>query len=166
LIETLLPAYETGEAGEFFRTRGLHGFDGLLAYWREHNAICERAIETLELQTLVVDPRDGDWSWRRGAIARSLGLALVAEPSPSLPELRRWVGRYRVAWKGEVRECTVTLDDGHLIIDGLLWPANHLRWKGDNVFDAESWPLEIVFESAAESGEGRLSVRGPSCATP
>ena len=166
LIETLLPAYETGEAGEFFRARGLHGFDGLLAYWREHNAICERAIETLELQTLVVDPRDGDWSWRRAAIARFLGLALVAEPSLAPGELGRWVGRYRVVWKGEVRESTVSVKDGHLIIDGLLWPGNSLRWKGDNVFDAESWPLEVVFESVAEDGVGRLSVRGPSCATP
>ena len=166
LIETLLPAYETGEAGEFFRARGLHGFDGLLAYWREHSAICERAIETLELQTLVVDPRDGDWSWRQAAIARFLGLALVAEPSLAPGELGRWVGRYRVVWKGEVRESTVSVKDGHLIIDGLLWPGNSLRWKGDNVFDAESWPLEVVFESAPEDGLGRLSVRGPSCATP
>ena len=81
-------------------------------------------------------------------------------------ELGRWVGRYRVVWKGEVRESTVSVKDGHLIIDGLLWPGNSLRWKGDNVFDAESWPLEVVFESVAEDGVGRLSVRGPSCATP
>jgi hypothetical protein len=166
LIETLLPAYETGDAGEFFRARGLHGFDGLLAYWREHNAICERAIEALELQTLVVDPRDGDWSWRRTAIARFLGFEQVIERLPSPAELERWVGRYRVAWKGEARECTVSLREGGLVIDGLLWPANPLRWKGDNVFDAESWPLEVVFESAAERGVGRLSVCGPRCATP
>ena len=76
------------------------------------------------------------------------------------------MGRYRVVWKGEVRESTVSVKDGHLIIDGLLWPGNSLRWKGDNVFDAESWPLEVVFESAAGDGVGRLSVRGPSCATP
>src|SRR5436309_2377752 len=93
------------------------------------------------LKTLVVDPRDGDWSWRRAAIARFLGLALVAEPSLAPGEL------------GEVRESTVSVTvsvkDGHLIIDGLLWPGNSLRWKGDNVFDAESWPLEVVFESVA-----------------
>lgn len=162
----MLPAYETGEASEFFRARGLHGFDGLLAYWREHNAICERAVEVLELETLVVDPRDGDWPWRRAAIAHFLGLPLVAESPPSVSELRHWVGRYRVMWKSEVRECAVSVEDSRLVIDGLLWPGNCLLWKGDNVFSAESWPFEVVFESAAAGGVGCLSVRGPSCATP
>ena len=158
-IETVLPAYETGEAGEFFRGRGLHGFDGLLAYWREHNAICERAVEALELATLVVDPRDGDWSRRRSAIARFLGLAPVPEESPAAPELGRYVGRYRVAWKGKVRECAVSLEDGRLVVNGLLWPDNSLLWKANSVFAAESWPFEVVFESAAEGGVGRLSIR-------
>ena len=160
LIEIMLPAYETGEAGEFFRARGLHGFDGLLAYWREHNAICERAVEGLELETLVVDPRDGDWSRHRAAIARFLGLTRVPEESPSGAELGRYVGRYRVVWKGKVRECAVTVEDGRLVINGLLWPDNRLLWKTDNVFDAESWPLEVVFESAAEGAVGCLSIRG------
>ncbi len=166
LIERLLPAYETGEAGAFFHARGLHGFDGLVAYWREHNAVCERAVEALHVDTLVADPRDGDWGWRRAAIARFLGLAPAAEPTRTTAELQRWVGRYHVAWKGEIRECTVGLEDGRLVIDGLLWPGNRLLWKGDSVFDAESWPFEIVFETAAEGAVGRLSVRGPSCVTP
>jgi hypothetical protein len=166
LIERLLPAYETGEAGTFFRARGLHGFDGLVDYWREHDAVCERAVEALDLATLVVDPRDGDWDWRRTAIARFLALAPTAEPMPSGAALRRWVGRYRVVWNSEVRECTVGLQDGHLVLNGLLWPDNRLLWKGDNVFDAESWPFEVVFESAADGAVGRLSVRGPRCATP
>src|SRR2546428_440332 len=115
-IETVLPAYETGEAGEFFRVRALHGFDGLLAYWREHNAICERAVEGLGLETLVVDPRDGDWSRRRAAIARFLGLTPVPEEPPSAAALGRYVGRYRLAWKGEVRECAVSVKDGRLVV--------------------------------------------------
>jgi hypothetical protein len=158
-IEAMLAAYETGEAGEFFRARGLQGFDGLLAYWREHNAICERAIEVLELETLVVDPRDGDWSRRRAGIAGFLGLRPEPEASPSAAELRRYVGRYRVAWKGEVRECAVSVADGRLVVNGLLWPDNRLLWKGGNVFDAEAWPCEVVFESAADGGVGRLSIR-------
>ena len=157
--ETVLPAYETGEEGEFFRARGLHGFDGLLAYWREHNAICERAVEGLGLETLVVDPRDGDWSRRRAAIARFLGLTPVPEEPPSAAELGRYVGRYRLMWKGEVRECAVSVKDGRLVVNGLLWPDNSLLWKGGNVFHAESWPIEVVFESAAEGGVGRLSIR-------
>src|SRR3989449_1754812 len=137
-IEAVLPAYETGEAGEFFRARGLHGFEGLLAYWREHNAICERAVEALELETLVVDPRDGDWPRRRAAIGRFLGLTPVPEESPSAVELGRYIGRYRVVWEGKVRECAVSMKDGRLVINELLWPDNSLLWRGDNVFHAES----------------------------
>jgi len=44
-VASVLPAYETGEAGKFFRARGLHGLDGLLAYWRAHNSLGERALE-------------------------------------------------------------------------------------------------------------------------
>jgi hypothetical protein len=55
-IDTVLPAYETGDAGAFFRMRGLRGFDGVLAYWREHNAVCERGVAALGLDTLRVDP--------------------------------------------------------------------------------------------------------------
>jgi hypothetical protein len=41
------------------------------------------------------------------------------------------------------------------------WPDNGLLWKGDNVFDAEAWPFEVVFESAAGGGgPGTLAVRG------
>jgi hypothetical protein len=159
LVDSMLPAYETGEAGAFFRARGLHGFAGLLAYWREHNAVCERAIATLGLQTLIVDPRDGDWVQRRATIARFLGFTPVPEEPPAPAALRRYVGRYRVTWKGDVRECSVRMADGHLALDGLLWPDNRLLWRGADVFDAESWPLEVVFDAPADGGEGRLSVR-------
>src|SRR2546428_1927896 len=76
-IEAVLPAYETGEAGEFFRARGLHGFEGLLAYWREHNANCGRAVEALEVGTPGVDPPDGGWAPRPAA-----GGGVLRLPSP------------------------------------------------------------------------------------
>ena len=162
-VEAILPQYQPGDAGEFFRARGLHGFDGLLAYWREHNAVCERAVDALSFDTLVVDPRHGDWPWRRATIARFLGLTPAPEPTPPPAELARWVGRYRGEWKGEARECAVSVEDGRLVIDGLFWPRSGLLWMRDNVFDAEAWPFEVVCESAAREGRvGSLSVRGAS----
>jgi len=172
-VETLLPAYETGEAGEFFRARGLHGFDGLLAYWREHNSICERAVKVLDLETLIVDPHDVDWLQRRAAIARFLGLSPRPDESPSTTELMFYVGHYHVAWKGDIppvparspgrsaglTECIVSLESDRLVVNGVLWPDNRLLWKEDNVFEAEAWPLEVVFDSAARGGVGRLSIR-------
>jgi hypothetical protein len=173
LIDTLLPAYETGEAGEFFRARGLSGLDGLLAYWREHNAICERAVEVLDLATLIVEPDDVDWPQRRVAIARFLGITPRPDESPSPAELMLYAGHYRIAWNGDIPpvpvrshgrnaradECVVSLEGDRLVINGVLWPDNRLLWKEDNVFEAEGWPLEVVFESAARGGLGRLSVR-------
>jgi hypothetical protein len=64
-----------------------------------------------------------------------------------------------VTWKDDRRECTVALEDGHLVLDGLLWPHNRLLWKDDMMFDAESWPFEVVFESPADGSDGRLSIR-------
>jgi hypothetical protein len=136
--------------------------DGLLTYWREHNALCERALDTLAFNTLVVDPRHGDWRWRRAKIARFVGITPAPEPTPSVADLARLVGRYRVDWKGEVRECVVGLADGRLVIDGLFWPQNGLLWKRDNVFDVEAWPFEVVFELAAQADRAAtLVVRGP-----
>jgi hypothetical protein len=82
------------------------------------------------------------------------------ETTPSAAELARWVGRYRVTWKGEPRECAVSAQDGRLVLDGFFWPHNGLLWNHDSVFDAEAWPFEVVFESAPDAGEdGTMSVR-------
>jgi len=67
------------------------------------------------------------------------------------------VGRYRVRWSERELECTVRLEAGDLVLDGLLWPANRLLWKGGDTFRAEAWPYEVVFPVAGAPG-GRLTV--------
>jgi len=119
------------------------------AYWRAHHALLERAVPVLGLPTLVVDEGRGDWTvWRR-EIAAFLDLAPVPDPEPPATDLERRIGRYRVRvqWNGDVRECSVALVGGRLVLDGLLWPDNPLLWKAGDVFDAESWPYEVVFEA-------------------
>jgi hypothetical protein len=166
LVARLLPAYDNGDAGAFFRERGLRGYEGLVAYWREHAAVCERAIAALGLPTLIVDPRDADWPGRRASIARFLGFKPSPEPSPPITDLARWTGRYRVDFKGGTRECVVRVADGRLVVDGLLWPGNRLLPAHGNVFEAEAWPFELVFDVEAAGGVGRLTLRGPACSTP
>ena len=137
------------ESSPFSERRGLRGFDGLLAYWREHNTVADRAVAELDIGKLVVDPRRGDWTWRRSEIARFLELRLAPDSPRAEAELARYVGRYRVAWNGQIHECSVTLEDGTLLLHDLLWPANRLIWKDTNVFYAESWPVELIFEQDA-----------------
>ncbi len=154
--ETVLGYFERSA---FSERRGLRGFDGLMAYWREHNTVADRAVAELDLDTLVVDPRLRDWTWRRSEIARFLELPPPPDSPRAEPELARYVGRYRVAWNSEIRECSVTLEDGSLVLHDLLWPANRLIWKEANVFYAESWPVELIFEQDAHGTIRSLTTR-------
>ena len=66
-------------------------------------------------------------------------------------------GRYRryvitevlAHWSTIKSAYRVTLEDGTLLLHDLLWPANRLIWKDTNVFYAESWPVELIFEQDA-----------------
>ena len=57
------------------RTHGASGMDGVLAYWREHAAVCDAVVAGSGLQTVTVGPEVGDWPSRRRHIAAFLGLA-------------------------------------------------------------------------------------------
>src|SRR5688572_22030223 len=130
------------DASTFCRNRDLSGIDGLLHYWREHNAISEAIIRETAMPTLTVDPRDGDWHQRRAAIARFLGLTSHVDESPlGEADLSRLVGEYR----GAVRAFTIRLQGSDLVLDRLLWPANRLLPVAPGVFEPESWPLVLRF---------------------
>ena len=144
------------ETTDFAMQRGLRGFDGLLAYWRAHHDVCERAVAALTLRTLVVDAARGDWPSRRRAVAEFLDLSPAADPAPA--DLARYAGRYRARFKGAVRECTVTVEDGWLVIHDVLWPANRLLPREANIFHAESWPYEVVFEEIDGGTGGSLTI--------
>ena len=145
------------EGLDFAARTGLSGLDLLLAYWRLHHEVLEAAVPALGLPTLVVDQRTGDWpAWRAG-IAAFLGLAAPGPPPPPPADLARYVGRYQVLWKERDVECTVRLEAGGLVLDGLLWPGNRLLWKRGDAFRAEAWPYEVVFPAAGAAG-GRLTV--------
>ena len=145
------------EGLDFAERTGLRGLDLLLAYWKVHHDVLEAAVPAMRLPTLVVDQRTGDWPTWRAEIAAFLGLAAPGPPAPPPPDLARYVGRYQAHWRGQDVDCTVRLQDGELVLDGLLWPANRLLHKGGEAFRAEAWPYEVVFPAAG--GGGRLSVR-------
>jgi hypothetical protein len=130
------------DASNFCRNRHVSGIDGLLHYWREHNAVSEAIIRETAMPTLSVDSRVGDWHQRRAAIARFLGLtSKVDEFRLGEADLSRLVGRYR----GVARGFTISLHGPGLVLDGLLWPANRLLPVASGVFEPESWPLVLRF---------------------
>jgi len=58
-----------------------------------------------------------------------------------------------VRWRERDLECTVRIDAGGLVLDGVLWPANRLLWKSGDTFRAEAWPYEVVFPATGTPGQ-------------
>jgi hypothetical protein len=140
------------EASEYARARGLAGLPGLLTYWRDHAALCDRALAASPLRALVVDVSVGAWDERRRRILDALSVPWTEEPPVPAAYLARFVGSYRGAG-ARARECAVELRDARLCLDGLLWPENPLLPRARNLFDVQSWPLQAEFE---EDGAGAI----------
>ena len=110
---------------------------------------------------MVVTVGDGgDWAARRSAILGRVGLSLVEDPV--LPEswLRRFAGTYR-GGATIARQCAVSLRDGRLVLDGLLWPGNPLLSRTPDGFEIESWPFELDFEEDGGGAVRAMRVTGP-----
>lgn len=133
------------------QARGAAGVPGLLAYWREHAALMERAVTSSPLATLVLDvtsqtrlarrtrcgspSHDGDWTERRQRIADHLAISLTDDPRVDESPLRALEGRYR-GGATKTRECTIAPKDGRPVVNGMLWPDNPLLPKGTDLFEA------------------------------
>jgi hypothetical protein len=152
--------YHVGRSDEspFCRNRGLSGIDGLLQYWREHNARAEAMARESGLPTLMLDPREGDWHSRRSAISQFLNL----RGNPQMPPLNEanlahLVGSYR----RDTTTFVISLRGDELVLDGMLWPRNPLVPISINVLEAESWPLLLTF--LEENSEVRfVRIDGPA----
>jgi hypothetical protein len=116
--------------------RGVSGVSGLLAYWREHAELVERAI------------------------LKALAVPLTADATMPEASLRRFAGRYR-GGAATARECEISVREGRLVLDGFCWPANPLLPCGPETFEAESWPFELRFESDERGVVQRLELSGP-----
>jgi hypothetical protein len=140
------------------RMRGESGMGGVLAYWREHAAICDAVATGAGLRTLIVGPEVGDWPSRRRHIAAFLGLTAPASAAVVVPDLARFVGTYRDA-RG--RQARVSIHDGELAIDGLFWHRKRLLPRSPSIFEAESWPIRLTFEGDPSGGVARFHLEGP-----
>ena len=143
------------------KARALSGFDGLLAYWREHARICDTAVTRLGMRTLSVAPEVRDWPTRRRHIAEFLGLSWPPTPVVAVTALSRYLGHYRSATGHQVR---VSSSGDDLVMEGLLWWRNRLLPRAPHVFAAESWPYTLSFEADASGDIRAFRLDGPALA--
>ena len=140
------------------RTRGASGMDGVLAYWREHAALCDAAAADAGLRTVTVGPEVGDRPSRRRHIAVFLGLTDPPSAGAVVPDLARFVGSYR---DERGRQARLSIHDGGLAVDGLLWHRNRLVPRAPSIFEAEAWPFRLTFEADPSGGVARFRLEGP-----
>ena len=140
------------------RTHGASGMAGVLDYWREHAALCDAAAADAGLRTVTVGPEVGDWPARRRHIAAFLGLTDPPSADGGGPDLARFVGSYR---NERGREARLSIHDGVLAVDGLLWRRNRLVPRSPSIFEAESWPFRLTFEADPSGGVARFHLEGP-----
>ena len=93
------------------------GMGGVLAYWREHAALCDAAAAGAGLRTLTVGPEVGDWPSRRRHIAAFLGLTARRARS----RRRRSRGSRELPARAG-SQARLSIHDGGLAVDGLLAP--------------------------------------------
>ena len=150
----------SSEGFQFAQARGLAGFEGLFAYWRAHAELCDTIVEALDVPTLVLDVDSGDWTARRRRICDFVDVPFEEEPAPDAAELERIGGRYR----DSRREVTVEMGDGRLVMRWLFWLANTLLPVRRDVFDLESWPVRVSFETDATGRAHAFRCAGPRLA--
>jgi thymidylate kinase len=139
------------EQSVFGQRRGLHGFAGLVQFWEAVKEIAERLFMEFDIPKLAIENSAGTWSKYYGQICDFLALPWRVEPAPAEQYLRRFVGTYTCLHRDTVREFTIHMANGHLVIRGFprLWPEDRLIPKADNVFYVASWPFTIIFQADA-----------------
>lgn len=139
------------EQSAFGQRRGLRGFEGLVQFWEAVKEIAEQLLTALDIPKLAIENSAGHWRDYYGQICDFLALPWGGEPTPAEEYLQRFVGTYTCQHRGTIREFTVQVDQGHLVIRNFprLWPEDRLIPKADNVFYVASWPFEIIFQADA-----------------
>jgi hypothetical protein len=135
------------ERSVFGQRRSLQGFAGLVQFWEAVKGIAEQLFTEVDIPKLAIENSAGNWHDYYEQICDFLALPGCVEPMPVEQYLRRFVGTYTCLHKDTVREFTIHLDNGSLIIRDFpwLWPEDRLIPKEENVFYVASWPFELIF---------------------
>ncbi len=142
--------YATGTP--FARKRGLTGYDGMLAFWREFVSLTDELFHRYSGKKLMIDNSARDWHSYNRQVLEFLSIPLVPEPNLSQSEARSYVGTYQDERDG--RQFTIQYANGILSANLFLNVRTRLIPKAEAVFYAEGWHFEVSFEKN-ESGDVR-----------
>ena len=145
------------EGCEFIKIRGLCGLEGLLAYWRAHAELCGALVDQVDLPKLVLEVGQEGWAERRRRICGFTDVPCEEDAAPDAADLQRTTGRYRDA----KREVTIEIVDGRLVLRGIPWSGNALLPVRRDVFDLESSPMRVSFDSDADGHVRAFRFSGP-----
>lgn len=145
------------------KSRGLNGFEGMVTYWKDYRSLTDQAFQDLNCPKIAVENSGRKWSLYRRNVLDFLGLEQDDQASFDPSRFRRLVGTY-VAETEDGATCTVQIESGHLIADGIpqVWAKSVLLPRSPNTFDVQSLPFQVDFVEKAEDATIRLHVNGPA----
>lgn len=143
------------------KSRGLNGFRGMVAYWKDYRDITDGAFQGLAHHKIAIDNSEGNWPQYNRKISEFLGIDKSDEvPMVLQQNLQHFVGTYQ-AVKDVSLESSIQIESGNLIADGLpqVWTRSTLIPKSSNVFDVQSLPFQVRF---VEDDAIRMYLTGPT----
>jgi hypothetical protein len=149
--DSLMNEYIIGiEKSLFCKTRGLRVIDGLICFWAEIQKLSEQLLNSFSGRKTIINVSRRNWNERYKFLSKYFELlTFSSEQMPDI-DLMKYAGRYSRKIKDRCSEFEVRCEHGYLVVVGLgpyLWSSgNRLIPLRENVFCAQSWPTEVVFE--------------------
>ncbi|MBP1994566.1 hypothetical protein [Paenibacillus eucommiae] len=149
------------------KSRGLNGFEGMVAYWQDYRGITDEAFQGLICAKIAIDNSEGNWSQYGSEISRFLGIdhrdeaSLVQLQLMDQQNQQHLVGDYMAETETDGSlTCSIQFESGNLITDGLpqVWTKSKLIPKSPNVFEVQSLPFQVSF---VEDDGIRMYLTGP-----
>lgn len=142
----------------YARCRGLVGFEGLVRYWQDYEALVDRILAGSRMKTLRIDTTGEAWGDYMATIAAALAVAPSPEPPTPSAALARLPGVYRDEASGHA--VTVRAADGALLIDDFIFGTSRLLPVAGLTFEVEGWPLDLTFETDADGNIRQARIGG------
>jgi len=151
------------EESAYGKRRGLAGFDGLVVYWTAYREITDAAFSAISRPRLAIETSAGAWRDYQCQALDFLGLPRIDDGVAVAEGLERFVGLYRSVDNDPSITCTVSLEQGSLLLDGPpgVWPRARLLPKAPSVFDVASLPIEVSFAINVVKDSGTMTIAGP-----
>ncbi|UVI28495.1 AAA family ATPase [Paenibacillus spongiae] len=147
-------------------SRGLAGFEGMVAYWQNYRVIMDRLYDLLQLPKLRIENHMGDWPAYYRRIHAFLGIEAGEDACDSMADLEKYAGSYSYTDSaGCDQVCSVQWEAGKLIVDGLpqVWTRTALLPNKNAIdFDVASLPFKIRFLLNPVYAHMQLHMTGPA----